>query len=295
MTTEIATFDYGQLDAPIAEFLRTKERNMREIVGKAYTELGRELKEAQEALSRNGYGCFDAWCSTLGFSKRTATNLLQRFELFAQILPEQHALIEDLPVSLSYEIASPAADKSAPKRAAKSAVLMGDIKTLKEYRELVTKLEAEEAARKAAEARIAEVADENEVLRGTVESLAAAPPRIETVTEHVPDPIISDRLKRYEAKFGDIDGEPTEYITNHTEVDGAAAHFADDIQSFLLNYAHLTTFRAAFVGITDASYDNYRTSLDALKEFVNGMERVLNGTPRGKAEVIDIAEYSRAK
>lgn len=35
---------------------------MREIVGKTYTELGRELKEAQDTLSSNRNGVFEKWC-----------------------------------------------------------------------------------------------------------------------------------------------------------------------------------------------------------------------------------------
>lgn len=58
MSNEVVIFDYNQLDINTAEFLQQKENNMREIVGKAYTELGRELKEAQERLAKHGYGCF---------------------------------------------------------------------------------------------------------------------------------------------------------------------------------------------------------------------------------------------
>ncbi|MEV2911753.1 hypothetical protein ABNF65_24860, partial [Paenibacillus larvae] len=114
--------------------------------------------------------------------------------------------------------------------------------------------------------------------------------REQAKTEYVPDPWTSERLKRYEARYGDIDGVTTDRISNHTEVDGAAAQFADDVQTLLFNYTHLTTFKASFMGISDEAYENYVTSLDALKEFINGMQRVLDGTPRGKAEVIDITD-----
>jgi hypothetical protein len=283
MTTEITTFDYGQIDAPIAEFLRTKERNMREIVGKAYTELGRELKEAQDELAKTGYGCFQEWVRSMGFSEDKAEKLIHRHKLITENFGERE-LLEDLPVSLSYAIAAPSAESTEPKRQAKAAVLDGEVKTLKEYREVVAKLEA-------AEKLADQVTGENEVLRGTVEALASTPPKVEIQTEYAPDPMMSARLKRYESQFGDIDGVVTERISNHTEVDGAAAQFADDIQTLLMDYAHLTTFKSSFMGVSDGAYDEYKTSLDALKEFVNGMQRVMDGTPKGKAEVIDITEY----
>ncbi|KIN36516.1 hypothetical protein ACTWKC_17845 [Bacillus sp. 4A_MP3] len=141
MTNELSTeFKYDLVDQSTADFLKQKEFNMREIVGKAYTELGRELKEARDMLAKNGYGCFDKWCGSLGFSKRTVTNLIQRLKLITQILPDQKLLIEDLPVSLTYEIAKPSSESTESKKQAKEAVLNGEIKTLKEYKELEAKL-----------------------------------------------------------------------------------------------------------------------------------------------------------
>ncbi|MCU6709296.1 hypothetical protein M6D81_11320 [Paenibacillus sp. J5C_2022] len=293
MTTELTTFDYGQLDGKTADFLRTKERNMREIVGRAYTELGRELKEAQDALAGSRYdGVFVKWIESLGYSTQQVYRLMQRYAALTNCENgEQRQLLEDLPVSLSYEIAAPSAEKSEPKRQAKAAVLNGDITTLKEYRELVAKLGTEEKARKEAEARADAAAETNHALMDTLESLKSVPPRIEVQREVYADPTLADRLARYEARFGDIDGEVTERITNHTEVDGAASAFSDDVQTLLLRYAHLTTYRSTFTGLSDESYDEYRTSLDALKDFVNGMERVMSATPKGKAVIIDINEY----
>ena len=79
------------------------------IVGKAYTELGKELYEAQQGLSKKGYGCFEEWFTTLGFKKRNVYRLIDRYKLVRANLA-QTDLLEDLPVSLSYEIASPSAE-----------------------------------------------------------------------------------------------------------------------------------------------------------------------------------------
>lgn len=104
----------------------------REIVGKAYTELGRELKEAQEALSKHGYGCFREWCEVIGMKKDAVNRLIQRYDLIVANCDElQRELIEDLPVSLSYTITSPSADSTESKRRAKAAVLNGEVKTLR--------------------------------------------------------------------------------------------------------------------------------------------------------------------
>ncbi|UOX38143.1 hypothetical protein [Bacillus phage BUCT083] len=140
MTNELSTeFKYDLVDHSTAEFLKQKEFNMREIVGKAYTELGKELKEAQDALAKNGYGCFREWVESIGFKKDRAYGLIQRYDLIVGNSDNQ-SIIEDLPVSLTYEIAKPSSESTESKKQAKEAVLNGEVKTLKEYKELEAKL-----------------------------------------------------------------------------------------------------------------------------------------------------------
>ncbi|GIP55273.1 hypothetical protein [Paenibacillus vini] len=177
MTLEITTFDYSQLNAPISEFLQKKERNMREIVGKAYTDLGRELKEAQNVLaSHNKYsGVFEKWYTALGFRRDAVYRMIHRFDVIANCEDMgQQELLEDLPVSLTYEIAAPSAESTEPKRRAKKAVLSGEVKTLKDYRELVKRLEQAEARAHKAEA-------DYETVRDTLESIDEQPLRVEYV------------------------------------------------------------------------------------------------------------------
>ncbi|AYK67764.1 hypothetical protein ACR6EC_22930 [Bacillus subtilis] len=140
MTNELSTeFKYDLVDQSTADFLKQKEFNMREIVGKAYTELGKELKEAQDALAKNGYGCFREWVESIGFKKDRAYGLIQRYDLIVGNSDNQ-SIIEDLPVSLTYEIAKPSSESTESKKQAKEAVLNGEVKTLKEYKELEAKL-----------------------------------------------------------------------------------------------------------------------------------------------------------
>lgn len=140
MTNELSTeFKYDLVDQSTAEFLKQKEFNMREIVGKAYTELGRELKEAQDMLAKNGYGCFRSWIESLGMKKDAVNRLINRYDLIVANCDDQE-LIEDLPVSLTYEIAKPSSESTDSKKQAKEAVLNGEVKTLKEYKELEAKL-----------------------------------------------------------------------------------------------------------------------------------------------------------
>ena len=155
MTKEITQFKYEQLDESTADFLRKKESNMREIVGKAYTELGKELYEAQQRLARQGSkydGVFEKWYTHLGWKKQTVYNLINRYNLVQKLdKVSDKDLIEELPTTLSYEIANPNADSTPAKAQAKSEVLAGDISSLKEYRERIKELEkkAEQAEQEA--------------------------------------------------------------------------------------------------------------------------------------------------
>lgn len=173
---EVAVFHYEQLDATTADFLRKKESNMRDIVSQAYTNLGRELKEAQDVLAKNGYGCFQSWAESIGIKRNKVYDLIRRYETIIRISDEQtRELIEDLPVSLTYEIAKPSAESTKAKAQAKSEVLDGKIDTLKAYRERIAELEsqAKQATEKAEQAESArQIAEEIYFIEKLYQSLS---------------------------------------------------------------------------------------------------------------------------
>src|SRR5699024_5422492 len=142
MTKELTQFKYEQLDESTADFLRQKESNMREIVGKAYTELGKELYEAQQRLAKAGYGCFLEWLQYIGMEQRKAYRLIDRYKLVLDNLSKTD-MLEDLPVSLTYEIARPNSEDTPEKAQAKAEVLAGDITTGKAYKERIERLKKE--------------------------------------------------------------------------------------------------------------------------------------------------------
>ena len=129
-TIEIKRFNYEQLDATTASFLINTENIMRETLGNAYTKIGQELKNSQDLLSKNGYGCFEEWYTSLGFKKNKVYDLINRYDLIVGNSDKQN-MIEELPLSLSYEISKPSADEEL-----KKMVLDGDIATLKELNQI---------------------------------------------------------------------------------------------------------------------------------------------------------------
>ncbi|MGG4217266.1 hypothetical protein ABEW32_03430 [Paenibacillus jamilae] len=129
-----SVFDYSSLPKEIADFLKEKENKMNVAVSNAYTEIGQNLKEAQEELSKHGYGCFEEWYTAIGMKKNQVYRLLQRYELIVANCNKRD-LIEDLPISLVHEISKPSANPEAVQ-----AVLNEDITTRKEYLELLKSL-----------------------------------------------------------------------------------------------------------------------------------------------------------
>src|SRR5690606_5099176 len=74
----------------------------------------------------NKNGVFEKWCEYIGMSHKQVTRLIQRYDMLTNC-HDKSELLEDLPVSLSYEIAAPSAESTEPKRQAKRAVLNGDV------------------------------------------------------------------------------------------------------------------------------------------------------------------------
>ena len=75
---------------------------------------------------RNGNGNFQAFIESCGYTKQTVHNLIGRYNLIVQNLDNKQ-LIEQLPLSVTYEIASPSADPEL-----KEKVLSGEITSRKE-------------------------------------------------------------------------------------------------------------------------------------------------------------------
>ena len=153
-----AAFDYSGMDAQTVQDLQLAEREYK--TGRKMAEIGlRRMAEAvamaHEALCvtiatkcRNGGAfipsekTFGAWCESVGLNRKAAERLLNVAELFANSSPNQQKLLQELSPSLLYAAAKP----SAPEEAV-DLVKSGDIKTHKEYQQLLAQLKQAEKLR----------------------------------------------------------------------------------------------------------------------------------------------------
>lgn len=179
-----ANFDYSILDNETAIFLNEKEKAIKTIVIESATEIGKHLKEAQDRLALNGYGCFQEWIeSTVGFSKTSTYRLIERYNFVCSNLGQSNAIevFENLPKSLSYEISKP----SAPKELVE-ATLNGDISSHKQYKDLEKRLK-EEIEKAKYLGRVLDEKDKHDKERDImIKSLIERKPEVEIVYKEDP-------------------------------------------------------------------------------------------------------------
>ncbi len=58
-----------------------EEKTVDEMTVRELREVKKALKEAQDTLSKNGYGCFVEWVESIGMNKMQANRLIQRYSL----------------------------------------------------------------------------------------------------------------------------------------------------------------------------------------------------------------------
>lgn len=154
-------FDYDQLDVQTAVFLKQRVSNMEHIAGDTRYRMGRELCKAQEKLANHYQGVFVKWYESLGLKKDNVYFWINEYKFSRNLESLQQATnFGALPKTLKQDVMK----KSAPEEA-KQAVLNGDIKTHKEYKALIEKLNAKERELADAKKTIADQEEQLDVSR----------------------------------------------------------------------------------------------------------------------------------
>jgi hypothetical protein len=120
------------------QFLEEQTIKIHGVSTKMYNELGEIFAETQKKLSSNKNGVFEKWYTQLGFNKKPVYRLINRWNYIVSNWHNKN-LIENLPISLSYEVSNPNCSKELQEK-----VLSGEITTLKEFKAEKHLLEAED-------------------------------------------------------------------------------------------------------------------------------------------------------
>lgn len=133
-------FDYSVVDIETQRFLEESASIIYGIQSKSAFDIGRQLAQAQEKLSANGYGCFEEWYRSLGFKTTKAYEYINHFKFVSSQNEETKIdIFSNLPKSLQAQVAKPSALPEV-----NQAVFDGDITTHKAYKELERKLKLQE-------------------------------------------------------------------------------------------------------------------------------------------------------
>src|SRR5690625_4440160 len=291
--TQIGEFDYSILDKDTADFLKEKERNMSEIVGNAYTLLGKELKEAQVKLAgKNQYdGIFERWFTSKGYKKQTVYNLINRYELVQSLDEQTRVKIEELPLTLTYEMSKPSA-----KEEVNQAVFDGDIRTHKEYKEMERKLKQAQQAKQQAEAQAEQAKKSEEIALKKLEEAESKEPEIiertkEVVPDHIKDELEATKrqlefvnrqlneLKKEQIDTDDFNEDEAERERKKLEWEAEknVLEFKIKVDRFLKEVAITAFMKGAIATSSKSTKDKLYQSVEELKEITSQMKIAIRG------------------
>ncbi len=144
--TAPAAFDYSGMDDFTKCSLQFLALRIDQTRARAFMDIATDLKRAHDAIAKKGYGCFDAWCQSIGISKGTSFNMLRVATEYERSNLNERKVLAALPKSMLYAITS----SSAPAEAVE-AVKAGDVTTMPEYKALLDQLARKDEAIKTAQ------------------------------------------------------------------------------------------------------------------------------------------------
>lgn len=314
-------FDYDQLDSQTADFLKQRVSNMEHIADDTRYRMGRELCKAQEKLANHYQGVFTEWYESLGLKRNNVYFWINEFKFSGNLEnTQQVANFGALPKTLKEDVMK----KNAPEEA-KQAVLNGDIKTHKEYKALVEKLNAKE--RELADAKET-IADQEEQLDGHRKREVELNQRLTNASKAqrvVEKPV--EKVVTKEVKPKDYDGmkqqlsdmrKANDDLTNHlrdTAVENdklkkqlndyenlgkqnsQVKHWQnkgkitvykvnDKMREFLTEMKLMSDDRKAIEDAGESALEDLNSRLDDMQSFIDDMRKLTNGRRTVEGEIV---------
>ena len=299
-----SVFDYTQLDKKVAEELQEIAINISATANNMKYIIGKKLNEAQELLSKNGYGCFGEWIESNGLKKRTAYNFINFYKVFVQNLHEQEKL-KELSDSKIYELGKLDANKQDN---ILKNINLKEMST-KEVKELTKQLKEEQEYSEELQEAIKSKEEQIRKLQNQIENILK--PEVQVIEKEVVKEIIPERLieekKRLQSELKDLQEraekaeDALKSVKLESKVEKDNLYYKNNldllqviVKEFLGKASKYTYFKEEYQDIPVQKKKFIENNIEQVKNWVMLMEQALDNRQDvvgniiyGEGEIID--------
>lgn len=167
-------FDYSLVDNETAIKLEKFERQLDRIYNSYSVEVGEVLFKANEELSNYGNGTFIKWAESKGIKERSVYNYINAYKFLQQLQkPEEKEMFLSQSKRLQYAMSKPSANKKV-----NEAVLNGEVKSSKEYKELERKLKQRDEQNAQLQSQVEQAQRSEEIAKKQLEDAESREPEV---------------------------------------------------------------------------------------------------------------------
>lgn len=209
-------FDYSLVDNKTAIKLEKFKKQLNRIYNSYSVDVGEVLYHAQKELSNYGDGTFINWAESIGFKESSLYNYINAYKFLQRLeKPEEKETFLAQPKTLQYAMSKPSA-----KEEVNQAVLDGEVKSSKEYKELEKQLKQRDEEKEQLENQLKNSTRSEEILQDKLEQLENKPPKVvERFLEPEDYQQIKTSLEQKESYISELQTEVANMRNERNEMD----------------------------------------------------------------------------
>ncbi|MCG2470098.1 hypothetical protein K4O82_00450 [Staphylococcus epidermidis] len=291
-------FDYSLVDNEIANKLKKYDEQLNRLYNNYTIEVGEILYNANKEFSNPKDGTFIKWVEYKGFKRQSAYNYMSVYKAFQNLesIDDQKNFLSQ-PKTLQYEMSKPSANKEA-----NEAVLNGEVKSTKEYKELERKLKQRDKQNSQLQSQVEQAQRSESIARKKLEDEQNREPEIKREVKEVIPPHVkaqlSDRQQMIDAKDKEIKQlqerltkaeeqkqkfEKQDYLEEDEQiasisfqVESTVLEIKDNINRFLNENASTAFREAAIARASEKTKNQIYDGVEELEAFCRTMRQSLN-------------------
>lgn len=281
-----SNFDYSQLEKNVAEKLQEIATNISATTNNMKYIIGEKLNEAQELLSKNGYGCFGEWIESYNLKRQTAYNFINYYKVFIQNLDKQKEL-EELADSKVYELGKLNAENQ------KKVLQEANLKemSINEVKELTKQLKVEQEYSEELQEAIKQKDNQINNLKIQLEQTKIPEKEIiekEVIKEVVPESI-QNQVEQLEKEKSELieklnDAKSTIATLNNQKNNEKYEKYYDygfdelsaEIASFLRNTSKYTYMEQEYLELSTSKKTLLKKGIKSIEEWLLNMKKAMN-------------------